>query len=188
MEPKWKVFIFTFLSYTLVHASRTAWSSLKYTLNSTPFSFSPVYLGTLDMMVLVALATTLVLFGPKVVTGGPKEYLQKGMIVVSLILTVLGIMLLFNVTARYSYLIVYPFVGVFSFVGWPACLYVHISVIEDLIFAFWKRNRVFAVERVYSIWRLFGDPSQFCICSGCTLESGSVSLLHGEFGLYRSSN
>jgi len=72
MEARWKVFIITFISYSLVHASRTSWSSLKYTLNSTPFSFSPVYLGTLDMMVLIALAFALVLFGPLVVSRGPK--------------------------------------------------------------------------------------------------------------------
>jgi sugar phosphate permease len=125
MEPRWKVFIFTFLSYALVHASRTSWSSLKYTLNSTPFSFSPVYLGTLDMMVLFALAVTLVLFGPKVVSRGPKEYLQRGMIAVAIVLVVLGILLVLNVTKRYLYLMIYPLVGVFSFVGWPACLYVN---------------------------------------------------------------
>jgi hypothetical protein len=39
MGEKWWVFLLTFLSYSLIHAVRTAWSSLKYALNSPPYAF-----------------------------------------------------------------------------------------------------------------------------------------------------
>ena len=97
MQSKWKVFIATFFSFALIHGARTSWSSLKYTMNSPPYSFSPVFLGTLDMLVLIALAVALNLFGPKVVSGGPKQYLQKGMIAISIVLTILGLFLFFTV-------------------------------------------------------------------------------------------
>ena len=66
MDSKWKIFLLTFLSYSLIHAVRTSWSSLKYVLNSPPYGFSAVFLGTLDMIVLLLLAVSLNLFGPKI--------------------------------------------------------------------------------------------------------------------------
>ena len=124
MKTKWKVFLITFLSYSFIQASRTSWSTLKYTLNSSPFVFSPVYLGTLDMLVLVTLAISLVLLGPKIVRGGPSSYLRKGIMSISIVIAILGLCLLFNVTSRYLYLLIYPLVGLFSCVGWPSCIYV----------------------------------------------------------------
>ena len=118
------MFIITFLSYGLIHAARTSWSSLKYTMNSPPFLFSPLFLGTLDMLVLLSLAVSLNLFGPKVVNNGPKEYLQKGMLAVSLVVLTIGLLLFFTVTREFLYAMIYPFVGIFSCVGWPACIYV----------------------------------------------------------------
>jgi sugar phosphate permease len=124
MQAKWKIFVVTFFSYALIHASRTSWSSLKYTMNSPPYSFSPVFLGTLDMLVLVVLAIALNLFGPKVVSGGPREYLRKGMVALSIVVTSLGLLLYFTVKMEALYALVYPLVGLCSFVGWPACIYV----------------------------------------------------------------
>ena len=66
-------------------------------MNSPPYSFSPVFLGTLDMLVLIILAISLNLFGPKVVSGGPKQYLLKGMIGLSIVVIVLGLFLFFTV-------------------------------------------------------------------------------------------
>ena len=67
MIIKWRIFLLTFASYALIHAVRTSWSSLKYSLNSQPFGFSPVFLGALDMFVLLTLAVCLNTFGPKAV-------------------------------------------------------------------------------------------------------------------------
>lgn len=66
VDVKWKIFALTFVTYSMIHGVRTSWSSLKYTLNSPPYSFSPVFLGTLDMSVLIALAVSLNLFGPRI--------------------------------------------------------------------------------------------------------------------------
>jgi hypothetical protein len=66
MHNKWKTFILTFLTYSLIHSVRTSWSSLKFILNSAPYNFSVVFLGTLDMIVLLVLAISLNLFGPKI--------------------------------------------------------------------------------------------------------------------------
>jgi hypothetical protein len=49
------------------------------------------------MMVLIALAFSLVLFGPRVVSGDTRGYLQKGMIVISVVVFVMGLLLLFDV-------------------------------------------------------------------------------------------
>ena len=132
MQTKWKIFIITFFSYALIHAARTSWSSLKYTMNSPPYSFSPVFLGTLDMLVLVVLAIALTFFGPKVVSGGPREYLRKGMVALSIVVISLGLLLYFNVTNEIIYALVYPLVGLFSVVGWPACIYVPTCFIQIL--------------------------------------------------------
>jgi hypothetical protein len=67
MQTKWKIFALTFTSYALIHAVRTSWSSLKYSLNSPPFGFSPIFLGALDMFVLLILAVFLNALGPKAV-------------------------------------------------------------------------------------------------------------------------
>lgn len=66
IAEKWKVFILTFISYSLIHSVRTAWSSLKYALNSAPYAFEPFYLGVLDMVVLITLAVCLNVFGPMI--------------------------------------------------------------------------------------------------------------------------
>ena len=66
IDLKWRIFGITFVTYSMIHAVRTSWSCLKYTLNSAPYAFSPVFLGTLDMAVLITLAVSLNLFGPKV--------------------------------------------------------------------------------------------------------------------------
>ena len=58
------MFLVTFCSYACIHSSRTAWSALKYPLTSPPFSFSPVFLGSLDMLVVLSLAVSLNIFGP----------------------------------------------------------------------------------------------------------------------------
>lgn len=71
MKDKWKIFCLTFLSYSLIHAVRRALSSLKYTLNSPPSGFSPMFLGTLDMMVLIPMAIGIVVLGPRVVNQKP---------------------------------------------------------------------------------------------------------------------
>ena len=124
MDSKWKIFLLTFLSYSLIHAVRTSWSSLKYVLNSPPYGFSAVFLGTLDMIVLLLLAVSLNLFGPKIEEYGPKKFLIRGMIALCLILFLVSILLIEKVSAIWPYAIIYPLVGIFSCVGWPACLFV----------------------------------------------------------------
>lgn len=49
------------------------------------------------------------------------------MIAISIVLVLLGILLVLDVSKRFLYLMIYPLVGAFSFVGWPACLYVPLS-------------------------------------------------------------
>jgi len=124
MENKWKIFALTFLSWSVIHSIRTAWSSLKYILNSPPYGFSAVFLGTLDMVVLFTFAITLNLFGPRIEKYGPKKFLLRGMMGLTVIVVLLGILLCFTVTLSSPYAILYPLVGICSCVGWPACLFV----------------------------------------------------------------
>jgi hypothetical protein len=81
----------------MIHAVRTSWSSLKYTLNSPPYGFSPVFLGTLDMAILISLAISLNLFGPKIEGYGTKSILLKSLLGLSGILFMLGLMILMKV-------------------------------------------------------------------------------------------
>lgn len=94
IAEKWKIFLLTFLTYSLIHGVRTSWASLKYILNSAPYSFSPLFLGTLDMAVLLALAVSLNLMGPLIEKSGPKLFLLRGLICLSILLVVIGILLL----------------------------------------------------------------------------------------------
>jgi sugar phosphate permease len=124
ISDKWKVFALTFVSYALIHAVRTAWSSLKYSLNSAPYAFEPFFLGILDMVVLLILAVSLNIFGPMIEKLGAKKYLMKGMLLLAVIMALIGLLLLGHVTYRLPYAILYPIVGIGSCVGWPACIFV----------------------------------------------------------------
>lgn len=130
MKTKWKIFALTFCSYALIHAVRTSWSSLKYVLNLQPFAFSPLFLGVLDMCVLVMLAVSLNVLGPRCVAYGPKKSLQRGIFGLCVIVLLLGIFLLAEITVKYPYAIIYPLVGILSCVGWPACIYVNRGILR----------------------------------------------------------
>jgi len=138
MHEKWKIFALTFLSYSLIHAVRTAWSSLKYSLNSPPYAFSPLFLGTLDMIVLLTLAISLNLLGPTIEKLGPKRFLLRGIFGLITILGMLGLLLIFKVSARWPYALLYPLVGVCSCVGWPACIFVPSSIFRFYLNIFKK--------------------------------------------------
>jgi sugar phosphate permease len=125
ISERWKVFAITFLTYALVHSARTSWSSLKYALNSPPYAFEPLYLGTLDMVVLIVLAISLNIFGPMIEQLGAKEFLMKGLVFLAVLLTLLGLLLLMEVENGWPYSIIYPLIGVGSCVGWPACIFVY---------------------------------------------------------------
>lgn len=124
ISERWKVFAITFLTYALVHSARTSWSSLKYALNSPPYAFEPLYLGTLDMVVLIVLAISLNIFGPMIEKLGAKEFLMKGLVFLAVLLTLLGLLLLMEVENGLPYSIIYPLIGVGSCVGWPACIFI----------------------------------------------------------------
>ncbi len=130
MKAKWKIFLLTFLSYALIHAVRTSWSSLKYVLNLQPFAFSPLFLGVLDMCVLVMLALSLNILGPRCVSFGPKKSLQRGVLGLCVIVFLLGLFLLAEITVKYPYAIIYPLVGILSCVGWPTCIYVNRCILR----------------------------------------------------------
>jgi len=99
MNIKWKMFLLTFITYSCIHSARTAWSSLKYALNSYPYNFSALYLGSLDMIVLFALAVSLNLFGPKIEYFGAKKFLIRGLVLLSVCVALLAILLLAKVDA-----------------------------------------------------------------------------------------
>ncbi len=103
---------------------RTAWSSLKYALNSAPYAFEPFYLGVLDMVVLITLAVSLNIFGPMIEKLGAKSFLLKGMLLLAALMMLIGIFLLANVSSHLPYTILYPIVGFGSCVGWPASIFV----------------------------------------------------------------
>ena len=124
VAEKWKVFGLTLISYSLIHAVRTSWSSLKYVLNSAPYAFQPFFLGVLDMIVLLTLALSLNLFGPKIEQLGAKTFLLKGMLLLAVIMALLGLLLLLKVSAQLPYTILYTVVGFASCVGWPASIFV----------------------------------------------------------------
>ena len=117
------MFLVTFCSYACIHSSRTAWSALKYPLTSPPFSFSPVFLGSLDMLVVLSLAVSLNIFGPSFASR-PKKHLMRGIILLAVVLVIIGILLYLEVASPVPYLLLYPLVGVASCVGWPTCIYV----------------------------------------------------------------
>jgi hypothetical protein len=144
MRAKWKTFCLTFLSYGLIHAVRRSLSSLKYTLNSPPSAFSPMFLGTLDMTVLVSLAIAIVVLGPKVVNQGAFVSLRNGMIFLCVFLILLGIVLLFDPTSAFPYILLYPIIGFFSFVGWPTCIYVNI-LSTQMLSLFFKKGMAFSL-------------------------------------------
>jgi sugar phosphate permease len=124
IAEKWQVFLLTFVSYSLIHSVRTAWSSLKYALNSAPYSFEPIFLGSLDMVVLIILAVSLNLFGPMIEKLGAKTFLQRGILFLAAIVGLIGLLLLAQVSSKLPYSILYPLVGLASCVGWPACIFV----------------------------------------------------------------
>ena len=126
IAERWKVFIITFITYAFVHSARTSWSSLKYALNSPPYAFEPLYLGTLDTVVLIVLAISLNIFGPMIEKLGAKAFLMKGLIFLAVLLTLLGFLLLLEIENGWPYSIIYPLIGVGSCVGWPACIFVYI--------------------------------------------------------------
>ena len=63
---KWTIYFITYITYSLLHAIRTSWESLKRTLDQEPFNFSYGFLGFLDMTALFTIAIFLYLFGHQV--------------------------------------------------------------------------------------------------------------------------
>jgi hypothetical protein len=138
MKAKWITFLLTFLSYGLLHAVRRSLSSLKYALNSPPYTFSPLFLGVLDMLVLISLATSLVVLGPKIINHGPIKLLDFSMICLSIVLGVLGFILIVDITTGFPYIVVYLLVGLCLCVGWPSCIYVDLLIVRSFLCSFKK--------------------------------------------------
>lgn len=81
--------------------------------------------GVIDMLVVFTLAISLSTLGHKVEHYGAKKCLLIGMILLIVITTILGILLVEDVTSQFLYIALYGFgVGIFSATGWPSCLYV----------------------------------------------------------------
>jgi sugar phosphate permease len=76
------------------------------------------------MVVLIILAVSLNLFGPMIEKLGAKAFLQKGLLFLAGVMTLIGLLLLGQVSSKLPYAILYPLVGVGSCVGWPACIFV----------------------------------------------------------------
>lgn len=134
MKAKWITFLLTFFSYGLLHAVRRSLSSLKYALNSPPYAFSPLFLGVLDMLVLISLATSLVILGPRIINHGPIKLLDFSMACLSIVLGVLGFVLIVAVTSGFPYIMMYLLVGLCLCVGWPSCIYVPLEIARSFPF------------------------------------------------------
>lgn len=58
-----RVYILTFVTYALVHGTRTCWSYIKTYSQNEPLNFSTQFLGELDMTVLICLSISLKTLG-----------------------------------------------------------------------------------------------------------------------------
>jgi sugar phosphate permease len=131
MKIKWKMFVITFLTYSVIHSVRTSWSSMKSFLNTAPYHFNPIFLGSLDMAVLFSLAISLNLFGAKTEKIGPKRFLKIGMCILFGLIVIISILLFADVTVHWLYLVFYSLIGVISCVGWPSCTFVTYKIMLD---------------------------------------------------------
>lgn len=81
------------------------------------------------MLVVFILAISLSTLGHRVERYGARKCLLIGMLLLIVITTILGVLLVEDVTSKTLYIILYGFgIGIFSATGWPACLYVHLML------------------------------------------------------------
>ncbi len=112
----------TFLAYAVVHSVKTANAYMKNFLNKQPWSFSPEFLGQLDLTNMLSLALSLNFLGWVGGRLGYKVFLIIGLNFLAICLIILSILLMNDVSARWPYYLTYVLIGMASCTAWPSCL------------------------------------------------------------------